>query len=127
VVTAAVWSQGQSLPAVRGSGRGSPATGVMAPSTRRLYDDTGLVFAYRELLIDAVAAGTRDSELLGARRRGPLPRVRRVTTTREGRPVEWSDDRYRSDAVNVTIHDSIGSNPPARGAGPGLREPYAAR
>lgn len=94
--------------------------------TQRLYDDTGLVFAYGEHLIDAVAAGTRDSALLGVRRGSPLLRVRRVTTTREGRPVEWSDDRYRSDAVNFGIHNSIGSNPLARQAGPGLREPCAA-
>lgn len=60
------------------------------------------------------------------RRGSPLLRVRRVTTTRNGRPVEWSDDRYRSDAVNFGIHDSIGSDPPARQAGPGLREPNAA-
>ncbi|MYX35615.1 MULTISPECIES: GntR family transcriptional regulator [Streptomycetaceae] len=94
--------------------------------TQRLYDDMGLVFAYGEHLIDAVSAGTRDSELLGVRRGSPLLRVRRVTTTQKGRPVEWSDDRYRSDAVNFSIHNSIGSNPLARQAGPGLREPFAA-
>lgn len=88
--------------------------------TQRLYDDTGLVFAYGEHLIDAVAAGTADAELLGIRRTSPLLRVRRVTTTRTGRPVEWSDDRYRPDAVNFSIHNSIGSNPLARQAGPGL-------
>ena len=33
-----------------------------------------------------------------------------VTTTHEGRPVEWSDDRYRPDAVSFTVHNSIGSN-----------------
>jgi GntR family transcriptional regulator len=88
--------------------------------TQRLYEDVGLTLAYGEHLIDAVAAGTRDVELLGVRRGSPLLRVRRVTTTRTGRPVEWSDDRYRSDAVNFSIHNSIGSNPLARQAGPGL-------
>lgn len=44
----------------------------------------------------------------------PLLRVRRVTTTREGRPVEWSDDRYRSDAVSFSVHNSIGNNALAR-------------
>ncbi|MFF0205399.1 GntR family transcriptional regulator [Streptomyces sp. NPDC005017] len=82
--------------------------------TQRLYDDTGLVFAYGEHVIDAVAAGAQDAELLGVRRTSPLLRVRRVTTTREGRPVEWSDDRYRSDAVSFSVHNSIGNNALAR-------------
>ncbi|MFE1442895.1 GntR family transcriptional regulator [Streptomyces sp. NPDC058739] len=82
--------------------------------TQRLYDETGLVFAYGEHVIDAVAAGAQDAELLGVRRTSPLLRVRRVTTTREGRPVEWSDDRYRSDAVSFSVHNSIGNNALAR-------------
>ncbi|SMF25867.1 GntR family transcriptional regulator [Streptomyces sp. Amel2xC10] len=82
--------------------------------TQRLLDDTGLVFAYGEHVIDAVAAGARDAELLGVRRTSPLLRVRRVTTTHEGRPVEWSDDRYRSDAVSFSVHNSIGNNALAR-------------
>lgn len=91
--------------------------------TQRLYETTGLVFSYGEHLIDAVAAGTADAEHLGVRRGSPLLRVRRVTTTRTGRPVEWSDDRYRSDAVNFSIHNSIGANPLARQAGPGIADP----
>ncbi|MFJ6570234.1 GntR family transcriptional regulator [Streptomyces sp. NPDC091292] len=88
--------------------------------TQRLFEDTGLVFAYGEHLIDAVAAGARDAELLGVRRTSPLLRVRRITTTREGRPVEWSDDRYRSDTVSFSVHNSIGNNALARQTGPGL-------
>ncbi|MBZ4016411.1 GntR family transcriptional regulator [Streptomyces purpurogeneiscleroticus] len=88
--------------------------------TQRLYEQTGLVFAYGEHLIDAVAAGAQDAELLGVRRTSPLLRVRRVTTTHAGRPVEWSDDRYRSDAVSFSVHNSIGANPLARRTGPGL-------
>ncbi|MET7310749.1 GntR family transcriptional regulator [Streptomyces sp. NPDC005571] len=87
--------------------------------TQRLFEDSGLVFAYGEHLIDAVAAGAQDAELLGVRRTSPLLRVRRVTTTREGRPVEWSDDRYRSDAVSFSVHNSIGNNALARRTGPG--------
>ncbi|MER6961731.1 MULTISPECIES: GntR family transcriptional regulator [unclassified Streptomyces] len=82
--------------------------------TQRLLDDTGLVFAYGEHVIDAVAAGAQDAELLGIRRTSPLLRVRRVTTTYEGRPVEWSDDRYRSDAVSFSVHNSIDNNALAR-------------
>ncbi|WP_262062326.1 GntR family transcriptional regulator [Streptomyces sp. STR69] len=96
----------------------APAVEAIEPDcpsvTQRLYDDTGLVFAYGEHVIDAVAAGAQDAELLGIRRTSPLLRVRRVTTTREGRPVEWSDDRYRSDAVSFSVHNSIGNNALAR-------------
>lgn len=98
----------------------SPAVESIEPDcasvTQRLYDDTGLVFAYGEHVIDAVAAGAQDAALLGVRRTSPLLRVRRVTTTREGRPVEWSDDRYRPDAVSFSVHNSIDSNALARKA-----------
>ncbi|MCX4573703.1 GntR family transcriptional regulator [Streptomyces sp. NBC_01571] len=96
----------------------SPAVEAIEPDcpsvTQRLFEDTGLVFAYGEHVIDAVAAGAQDADLLGIRRTSPLLRVRRVTTTREGRPVEWSDDRYRSDAVSFSVHNSIGNNAMAR-------------
>jgi GntR family transcriptional regulator len=82
--------------------------------TQRLYDDVGLVFAHGEHVIDAVAAGSQDAELLGTRRTSPLLRVRRVTTTLEGHPVEWSDDRYRPDAVSFRVHNSVGNNALAR-------------
>ncbi|MFJ1967582.1 GntR family transcriptional regulator [Streptomyces sp. NPDC087903] len=82
--------------------------------TQRLLEDTGLVFAYGEHVIDAVAAGAQDADLLRVRRTNPLLRVRRVTTTHDGRPVEWSDDRYRSDAVSFSVHNSIGNNALAR-------------
>lgn len=37
-----------------------------------------------------------------------------MTTTREGRPVEWSDDRYRPDAVSFSVRNSIDNNALAR-------------
>ncbi|POX51613.1 GntR family transcriptional regulator [Streptomyces sp. Ru72] len=96
----------------------APAVEVIEPDcpsvTQRLYDDTGLVLAYGEHVIDAVTAGAQDARLLGIRRTSPLLRIRRVTTTREGRPVEWSDDRYRSDAVTFSVHNSVDSNALAR-------------
>jgi GntR family transcriptional regulator len=99
----------------------SPAVARIEPDcpsvTQRLLEDEGLVFAYGEHRIDAVAAGAQDAELLAVRRTSPLLRVRRVTTTREGRPVEWSDDRYRSDAVSFSVHNSIGNNALARKTG----------
>ncbi|MGW0609074.1 GntR family transcriptional regulator [Streptomyces sp. NPDC002788] len=98
----------------------SPTVEAIEPDcpsvTQRLYDDTGLVFAYGEHVIDAVAAGAQDCELLEVRRTSPLLRVRRVTTTHEGRAVEWSDDRYRSDAVSFSVHNSIANNALARKA-----------
>ncbi|MDQ0938219.1 GntR family transcriptional regulator [Streptomyces turgidiscabies] len=96
----------------------APSVEIIEPDcpsvTQRLFEDTGLVFAYGEHVIDAVAAGAQDAELLDIRRTSPLLRVRRVTTTREGRPVEWSDDRYRGDAVSFSIHNSIANNALAR-------------
>jgi GntR family transcriptional regulator len=82
-----------------------------------LYDDIGVIFAYGEHTIDAVAAGTQDAELLAIRRGGPLLRIRRTTTTHAGRPIEWSDDRYRSGSVSFAVANSIGSNPLARHVG----------
>lgn len=92
----------------------SPAVEAVDPEcasvTQRLYEATGLVFAHGEHVIDALSAGAQDAGLLGLRRTSPLLRVRRVTTTHEGRPVEWSDDRYRPDAVSFTVHNSIANN-----------------
>ncbi|MFD0890486.1 GntR family transcriptional regulator, partial [Streptosporangium algeriense] len=85
--------------------------------TQALYEDVGLVFAYGEHLIDAVAAGVEDSRLLVVRRGSPLLRQRRVTTTHEGRPVEWSDDRYRAGSVTFSIRNSVDANPLVRQMG----------
>lgn len=82
--------------------------------TQRLYDDTGLVFAHGEHHIDALAAGTADAEHLRLRRGSPLLRVRRTTTTAEGRPVETSDDRYRPGSVVFTVRNSTQTNPLTR-------------
>ncbi|MER7207730.1 GntR family transcriptional regulator [Streptosporangium sp. NPDC000239] len=85
--------------------------------TQALYEDVGLVFAYGEHLIDAVSAGVEDSRLLVVRRGSPLLRQRRVTTTHEGRPVEWSDDRYRAGSVTFSIRNSVDANPLVRQMG----------
>ena len=49
----------------------------------------------------------------GSRRGSPLLRVRRTTTTAEGRPVETSDDRYRPGSVVFTV-----ATHPGQPAGP---------
>lgn len=82
--------------------------------TERLRRDEGLVFAHGEHHIDAVAAGTADADHLRVRRGSPLLRVRRTTTTAEGRPVETSDDRYRPGSVVFTVRNSTQTNPLTR-------------
>jgi GntR family transcriptional regulator len=85
--------------------------------TQELYEAVGLVFAYGEHLIDAVAAGAEDARLLGVRRGSPLLRQRRTTTSQEGRPVECSDDRYRAGSVTFSIRNSTTANSLVRRAG----------
>ncbi len=58
-------------------------------------EDTGLVFAYGEHVIDAVAAGAQDADLLGVRARPPPAGTPRHHRPAKAAPVEWSDDRYR--------------------------------
>lgn len=82
-----------------------------ASVTERLHRDENVVFAYGRHTIDAVAAGITDAELLGIRRGSPLLRIRRTTTDRTGRPVETSDDRYRSTAMTIVVHNSVDANP----------------
>ncbi|MBP2702895.1 GntR family transcriptional regulator [Microbispora sp. RL4-1S] len=99
----------------------APAVERLDPScesvTQELYDAVGLVFAYGEHLIDAVAAGSEDARLLGVRRGSPLLRQRRTTTSQEGRPVECSDDRYRAGSVAFSIRNSTSTNPLVRRTG----------
>ncbi|MFJ9410799.1 GntR family transcriptional regulator [Streptomyces sp. NPDC101393] len=82
--------------------------------TQALLESRGLVFAHGEHHIDALAAGTVDTRELRVRRGSPLLRVRRTTTTAEGRPVETSDDRYRPGSVVFTVRNSTQANPLAR-------------
>ncbi|MDT0458284.1 GntR family transcriptional regulator [Streptomyces sp. DSM 41527] len=82
--------------------------------TQALLASSGLVFAHGEHHLDALAAGTVDARELRVRRGSPLLRVRRTTTTAEGRPVETSDDRYRPGAVVFTVRNSTQANPLAR-------------
>jgi GntR family transcriptional regulator len=55
---------------------------------------------------DAVAADQRDAEVLGVALGHPLLRERRLTTDSHGVPLEWSDDRYRSDVATVTVSNT---------------------
>ena len=69
--------------------------------------DLGIVFARARHTIDAVPAGAEDARLLNVARRAPLLRERRATTSQTGQPLEWSDDRYRGDAVTFLIDNTV--------------------
>ena len=55
---------------------------------------------------DAVAADALDAELLDVPQGHPLLRERRLTTDSAGTPLEWSEDRYRSDVATVTVSNT---------------------
>jgi GntR family transcriptional regulator len=67
---------------------------------------------------DAVAADQVDADLLDISTGAPLLRERRRSTSLTGVPLEYSDDRYRSDRVTFTIANSL---PNAHGASRDLR------
>jgi GntR family transcriptional regulator len=83
--------------------------------------DAGSIYAYllergadldtARHTLDAVAADTTDAALLEVPPGAPLLRERRLTTSRTGEPLEWSDDRYRSDVATVTITNTRRSRP----------------
>jgi len=77
--------------------------------TERL-EELGVVFTDAEHVIDAVAASAEDARLLDVRAGVPLLRERRFTTDREGRPVEWSDDRYLGSATAFSVRNSVAVN-----------------
>ncbi|WP_062432876.1 GntR family transcriptional regulator [Herbidospora daliensis] len=94
------------------------------PVGRLLLDhdcDEGSIFAFLAArgvdltharhVIDAVAADPVDADLLGLPPGAPLLRERRHTTSAAGEPVEYSDDRYRPDAVSFTIENSQRARP----------------
>ncbi|WP_344013778.1 GntR family transcriptional regulator [Microbacterium natoriense] len=75
-----------------------------------LVRDFGVVTAFAEHAIDAVPASSEDAELLGVRRAGPLLRVRRVSCTPGGEPIEYGEDRYLPDTVTFLVTASWESN-----------------
>lgn len=69
-------------------------------------DELGVVLHAAVHTIDSIPATAADSRLLDVRPRTPLLRERRRTTDPSGAPIEWSDDRYRGDAVAFTVRNS---------------------
>jgi len=94
-------------------------TCFVEPVGRRLFDfdlDRGSIYAHlrsggvdlarARQTIEAVAASDHDAELLEVEVGTPLLRVRRSTTDTAGEPLEWSDDRYRGDAMSFTLEST---------------------
>jgi GntR family transcriptional regulator len=65
----------------------------------------GIEFAEAHQTIAAIAAGAEDAALLEVARRSPLLEVRRRALAPDGTALEWSRDRYRADAFEITIHN----------------------
>jgi len=74
----------------------------------------GIVFAQARHYISAVGADGDDAALLGVEPGTPLLRQIRRTTSPEGVPLEWSDDRYLGEAVSFVLENSSGSRHVAR-------------
>lgn len=66
----------------------------------------GVDLARARQTIDAVGASGEDAKLLGVGLGAPLLRVRRRTTDAAGEPLEWSDDRYRGEAMSFTVESA---------------------
>jgi len=89
------------------------------PVGRLLFDfdpDTGSIYAHltahgidlhsARRTFDAISAEAVDADLLGIDVAAPLLRERRRTTTADGTPLEYGDDRYRPEQVTFTIEHS---------------------
>ncbi|AUG80471.1 GntR family transcriptional regulator [Kitasatospora sp. MMS16-BH015] len=57
--------------------------------------------------IDAIAADPADARLLGIAPGEPLLRVRRLTSSQQGEPLEYGDDRYLPAMATFTIENTI--------------------
>lgn len=85
------------------------------PDSGSIYQrlsDQGVEIHHATRVIDAVAADEDDARLLQVNIGTPLLRMRRRAFTRDGRPVEDSDDRYLPDMTNFVLTTVRGSTPP---------------
>ncbi|MFG1923049.1 GntR family transcriptional regulator [Cryptosporangium sp. NPDC048952] len=99
-------------------------TTFVAPVGQLLFDfdcDSGSLYEYligrgvdlsvARHVFDAVPADDTDATLLDVDPGAPLLRERRRACTADGEPLEYSDDRYRSDLVTFTIENARQSVP----------------
>ena len=77
-------------------------------------EEHGIVFAHAEHTIDAVNASADDARLLAIEPGRAILRERRRATDPQGRPLEWSEDRYVGDGVAFTIRNSLAMSPLTR-------------
>jgi GntR family transcriptional regulator len=79
-------------------------------SVYELLARRGVTVSAARHLIDAIPATLADARLLDIAPGSALLRVVRQATAADGRPVEWSDDRYRGDGVNFAIENRAGDS-----------------
>ena len=82
------------------------------PDSGSIYQqliDSGVDIHHATRTIDAVAAPEEDAQLLGITAGDPLLRIKRRAFTREGRPIENSDDRYLPQHSQFTLTAAPGS------------------
>lgn len=85
------------------------------PDSGSIYQrlmDQGVDIHWASRTIDAVVADAEDAELLGVAEGSPLLRVRRRAFTREGVPVEFSDDRYLPNRASFALNSLRGDRCP---------------
>ncbi|MBV8066324.1 MAG: GntR family transcriptional regulator [Actinobacteria bacterium] len=95
-------------------GRLVAAIDLEADSIYAKLAERGVAFAQARHTISAIAADEEDARLLGIEPGTPLLRQIRRTTSPDGIPLEWSDDRYVGDAVSFVLENSAGSRNAAR-------------
>lgn len=87
-----------------------PTISKLPPDARSIMEvverEHGPQLAHGEHVISAVLAEPEDARLLGVTRPTPLLRVQRAARTFDGRPFEYSDDRYLATATSLSIVNS---------------------
>ena len=75
-------------------------------STFRFLRARGIDLDHARHTIDAVAADEVDVDLLGIDLGVPLLRERRVTSSGDGRPLEYAEDRYRPELATFVVENA---------------------
>ncbi|MFE7777144.1 GntR family transcriptional regulator [Streptomyces sp. NPDC057445] len=94
---------------VEAVGRPLISADLDAGSIYALLTDQGVDLHSARHTFDAIPADPLDAKLLDVPEGTPLLRERRLTTDSQGMPIEWSDDRYRSDIATVTVTNTRSS------------------